>query len=387
MIKRLLPAFCLSLVLAFSSCIADEPLNSECDILGVDTIWLKENAHLLQGNPSVKNNKVVFWVKEDADRSALAPKFYVTENARLVYREADGTEIPGNGITLDFNQPQTYTVFAQDGVWHKDYKVMFAFPSALKELHFENVGLEDGKERFDVWYELDAYDKENPRRDYWSTGNPGYALCGLPKQAADYPTASVEDGVVGKGVRLVTRTTGNFGMQTRPKMPIAAGSLFIGEFKTQKATTKPREATTFGQPLVTSKPLRLEGYYKFTAGEKFTDHLGNAVEGMVDTCDIYSVLFEIDPNNFVPLDGNNILTSERIVLMARIDDPGYPEEWTFFNEDFKPMNGKTFDQNKADNGEYAISLVATSSRQGAYFKGSVGSTLYIDELRIVWEDE
>ena len=39
------------------------------------------------------------------------------------------------------------------------------------------------------------------------------------------------------------------------------------------------------------------------------------------------------------------------------------------------------------NDGYAIAIVASSSRQGHYFEGAVGSTLYIDELRITWSSE
>ncbi len=386
MIKRLLPAFCLSLVLAFSSCIADEPLNSECDILGVDSTWLAENSGVLIGNPFVRNRTVIFYVKKGTDRSSFAPKFNLTPGAGIFYKK-DGVEMEANGVELDFNQTQTYTVKAEDGVWSKEYTVSFSYLNPPRDIDFEHTDLEEGKQRFDVWYALDKVNNEDCRIDYWATGNPGYALCGLPKQASDYPTAVDEDGRSGKCVKLVTRTTGNFGMQTRPKMPIAAGSLFVGDFKTQKATTKPREATTFGLQLVESKPLSLEGYYKFTAGEVFTDHLGREVEGKVDTCDIYAVLYEVNPAKFVPLDGNNILSSDRIVSMARIDDPGYPTEWKKFEEEFKPRNGKTYSQEKADRGEYALTVVFTSSREGAYFKGAVGSTLYVDEVRINWDGE
>ena len=36
-------------------------------------------------------------------------------------------------------------------------------------------------------------------------------------------------------------------------------------------------------------------------------------------------------------------------------------------------------------GKYAIAVVATSSRQGAYFEGAIGSVLWVDELRVVWQ--
>ena len=50
------------------------------------------------------------------------------------------------------------------------------------------------------------------------------------------------------------------------------------------------------------------------------------------------------------------------------------------------VSGKTFSEERLKDG-YAIAIVATSSRQGAYFIDAIGSTRYIDELRIVWEGE
>ena len=104
-----------------------------------------------------------------------------------------------------------------------------------------------------------------------------------------------------------------------------------------------------------------------------------------DTADIYAVLYEVDPADFQALNGDDVLSSPRIVMMARIDKPGEPTEWTHFSEPFRLMPGKEFDEQRLRNDGYAIAVVATSSRQGAYFEGAIGSTLYVDELRVVWE--
>ena len=106
-----------------------------------------------------------------------------------------------------------------------------------------------------------------------------------------------------------------------------------------------------------------------------------------DTCDIYAVIYEVDPTKFEPLNGDDVLSSKRIVSMARIDNPGEPQEWKRFVEPFRPMNNKSFEEERLRNDGYAIAIVATSSRQGAYFEGAIGSILYIDELRVTWEGD
>lgn len=381
------------LLCTLNSCIQDEPLNAECDITGVDTLWLQQNRNLIKGNPRIDNYRVTFTVPYDADRSALAPKFYLTPGARLTAM-VDGVEVAdANGMTRDFNTPQTYTAHSQDGQWSKSYEVTFESEAPIEKLDFENFEL-DPSGRYQVWFEMDANDASNPRRNYWASGNPGYNLTGFGSSPEVFPTTAAEDGVSGKCIKLETKDTGTYGMNTRPKMPIAAGNLFVGEFELSKASRFPRKATKFGLPLVRKKPVTLEGYYKYKAGAKFTDAKKKVQPTMHDTADIYAVVYEIDPDNFVPLDGDNILTASNIALMARIDKPAEFEgdmselaaaDWVHFSEPFKPVNGKEFDAERLARGGYAIAIVMTSSRQGAYFEGAIGSTLYVDQLRVVYE--
>lgn len=376
---------------AFTSCIQDEPLNAECDIESVDSTWINANKGMLIGNPIVTNDHVSFTIQKGTDRSALAPRFNLTEGARITML-LDGAEVEANGATRDFSSPQTYTVHSQDGLWQKDYNVSFSYPQALTLMSFEHYEL-DSKGRYQQWYETDATDQLNPRRDYWSNGNAGYAFTGQAKTPDAYPTVSEPLGYQGNCVRLTTLSTGSFGELVKTTdskgnsvpMAIAAGSIFIGEFNSRKATSKPREATKFGLQLVGGKPVSLEGYYKYTAGTEFT--IGKVLHPELhDTADIYAVVYEVDPANFEPLDGNNVLTSDRIVMMARIANPGEPAEWTRFSEPFRLLPGKEWSEERVRTDGYAIAVVATSSRQGAYFEGAVGSELWVDELKVNWEE-
>lgn len=380
LILLLLPA---ALCCTLAACIQEEPLNAECDITGVSPEWTEENKNVLVGEPIVTNDHVSFGIKKGTDRSALAPRFTLSPGARLTYL-LDGAETEGNGAVRDFASPQTYTAHSEDGQWTKDYTVSFNYPQPLGLMSFEHYELEKTG-RYQVWYETDAADAQNPRRDYWASGNGGYALVGIAKTPADYPTAADALGVQGNCIKLVTRRTGSFGDLV--KMPIAAGNIFIGSFNATIAMRQPRQATRFGLQLVGGKPLRLEGYYKYTAGEEFTDKDKNPVPDRRDMADIYAVVYEVDPADFRPLNGDDVLTSDRIVMMARIDNPGEPAEWTSFSEPFRLLEGKTFDDARLRADGYAIAVVATSSRDGAYFEGAIGSTLYVDELRVVWEGE
>ena len=206
---------------------------------------------------------------------------------------------------------------------------------------------------------------------------------GKGKTPDDFPTTTDANGKRGNCIRLTTRDTGSFGKMAG--MPIAAGNIFIGEFLSENAMKKPLEATRFGMNIAPRRPAYLTGYYKYTPGEVFTDKKKNPVEGRRDTCAIYSVLYEIDPDNFVSLDGSNVTSSDRIVLIAEIKNPGEPDQWTEFMIPFEAMNDKEFDPERLANNGYAIAVVASSSKDGAFFEGAVGSTLHVDELSIIWE--
>lgn len=372
-----------ALTLCLTSCIKDEALNAECDIVGVDSTWLAANSTIMIGAPILTNDYLSFNIQKGSDRSALAPKFYLTPGATIT-ATVDGVEVPGNGLVRDFVSPQQYVVHSEDGNWHKTYTVAFNYPKPITTCSFEHFALESTG-RYYQWFEIDELDEQNPRRDCWGTGNAGYALTGMGKQPSDYPSAPYEVGVRGNCVKLVTRDTGSFGEGTH--MPIAAGNLFIGEFRASQAMLFPRKATRFGLQLAGGEPIWFSGFYKYTAGEVFTDGKKNVCPERHDTCDIYAVLYEVDPAKFEALNGDNVLSSSRIVSLARIAEPGEPQEWTFFKEPFMVRPGKVFSEERLRNDGYAIAIVASSSREGHYFEGAVGSTLYIDELRITWRGE
>lgn len=130
----------------------------------------------------------------------------------------------------------------------------------------------------------------------------------------------------------------------------------------------------------------MKGYFKFKAGDVYTDG-GVEQKDMKDRFDIYAILYEANENSFM-LDGSNSLTSENIVAKAQIseEDAVETDEWTAFELPFEPMNGKEINKSKLQNGKYKLSIVLSSSVEGAYFKGAVGSTLYVDELELISEE-
>ena len=104
---------------------------------------------------------------------------------------------------------------------------------------------------------------------------------------------------------------------------------------------------------------------------------------------------------------NNVLTSENIVALARVEvekkdeftafhvdfhyESRIPIDWPKFIQDQRdPSDDGTapylsFSEKKMKSYEYNLAVVFTSSKYGAYFAGSVGSTLCIDKVEIVCE--
>ncbi|MBR3883245.1 MAG: PCMD domain-containing protein [Bacteroidaceae bacterium] len=382
MIKKSFLLLILPLSLCVS-CIQDEAPNAECDILAVEEAWLEENKDIIIGTPIVQNDRVSVMLKIGTDRTALNPSFVLTEGATLTMVSATGQEVDANGVVRDFSTPQVYTTHSEDGAWKKEYRVSFAYPNMLNTLSFEHFVLDGAKNKYYRWVELAENNVDT--LNYWASGNAGFAFTGVGTTPSLYPTSVSGEGVNGNCVKLTTSDTGLIAQLN--KKPIAAGNIFIGEFNSENAMKKPLEATRFGLQLVDKKPSTLSGWYKYTPGEIFTDKDKKEVVGMRDECSIYSVVFEVDPKDFVPLDGSNILSSERIVMVAQVENPGEPKDWTYFEAPYKLREGKIFDNERLKNNGYAITVVASSSKAGDFFEGAIGSTLYIDEFAISWKNE
>lgn len=375
--KKMFGAMLLTILSVLTSCIREEALNAECDVLSAHVEWLNEK-NLMNGDVKITNNEIIFIVKKEADLANMPEPeitFELTPGARI---EKDSTKRNKDGIY------QYYTTFSEDGNWNKQYIAKFIKLPPLDEDHifsFEHFEL-NSNNKYNIWYEIN---NDGIRSDLWASGNAGFNFTGKGKTPADFPTSSDSAGFKGCCIKLTTRDTGSFGKMAG--MPIAAGNIFLGEFISANAMKEPLAATRFGLAIAPSKPLTLTGHYRYTPGEIFTDKAKEEVAGRRDTCAIYSVLYEIDPGNIVTLDGSNVLSSDRIVLVAELKSPGEPDEWTSFEIPYVPANGKVFDWQKLEKGEYAITVVASSSKGGAFFEGAVGSTLYVDELKINWDNK
>lgn len=381
--KILRTFFILVACTALTSCFKAEPLNAEADILEVRVPVKDPQSIFFQNNDTLKSvlsttTDIIFDVRDGADLTALAPKFTITAGATIT---------PASGTVLDFSdgKSHTYVVTSEDGEWSREYNVRFVpfcFPGEISEyvdpsgekfmeakFSMENVALnETGK--YYVWEGL-------------STANPGFGVARSSAKPDEYPTIVSDDGYVGKCAMLRTVSTGPFGVMSGKR--IASGNLFLGSFDMSKALTQTLKATLFGVP-VPSVPHSFSGYYRYKPGDVMTDKNGKEIEGVVDKCAMYCVLYRnTDVNgNSIVLTGEDVLTNPNIVAVARYLDIPATDTWKEFNLSFD-FRGEQIDQKLLEAHGYSLAMVFAASEKGDLFEGAIGSTLCVDEIRILFK--
>lgn len=373
-IKTLIACFLLTSIA--SSCIQDEALNSEAaidDCTGND---------VQQATIDSENFNIQLYVSKAADLNKVNINFQLPVGASIAPstpREGDNTS--ASLYNFKDENPRKFKVTSENKSFEATYDITLWQTEMPDTYSFETLSSDNP---FHVFYEQEnnagTDGNYTIRRMEWASGNPGFNLTAMAKNPMDFPTVQVTGGSNGgKCLKLETKNTGSFGAMVG--MHIAAGNLFIGSFDKTNALSDAMGATHFGFPFF-YYPQKLEGYYKFKAGEKFTSK--GEVLDKKDNCDIYGVLYETDDKvDF--LDGSTSLTSPNIVALARKAEGTYwPETntWTRFELDFELKNGKTIDPQKLKKGIYKLAVVFSSSVDGAKFDGAVGSTLYIDEVKL-----
>ena len=370
-----------ALIALCSSCFKEEPLNAECDI---EKAWAHVDdleASFYNANDTLINvisneDKIVFTMRDDADVTAFAPQFTITPGATIT---------PASGSAHDFSDgPVTYTVTSQDGKWSRKYLVscnrMARYTTSEINFDFEHFELDKDYHKFYVWHNTLP---DGSLGDDWATGNYGFYIANSNSAPNEFPTFVLENGYEGHGVQFVTRDTGPMGR--RLGKPIASGNLFLGKFNIISALLQPLKATEFGIPF-TQKPVRLSGYYQYSPSTPFTDKDFVEHPERTDAGDIYSVLYINHDRNGNPLVlyGDNVLSSENIVAVARVNNVNETNgQWVKFDIEYEYK--KEINPDLLANRGYNLTIVFSSSIDGATFEGAIGSTLKVDCVTLTCE--
>lgn len=358
------------------SCIQDEPLCPEAEI---ESFTLP--SEILFSEPVINQgqNTIQVLLNSKADLTALAPEVTVNEYS---------TVSPASGETVDFTNPVTYRVTAQDGIHTRDYQVQVIVMNtdSIKD----DLSIMKNFD-FSYWEENSTFHYQTPVQktsdgvtyNIFSTSNQGVALYQQFSVPEKYPTFAIEHNG-GYAAKMITKEgPGNIlGLQY---IPIVAGSLYTGTMNLLNALKDPLTATQLGKPF-NQIPVRFTGYYKYKAGSgDYIGPDGKPRPGVKDSCAVYAVFYQVDDTLQI-LDGTNVHSHPNIILQAMLPDRSSTEgnDLQAFDIEFKRLNDKVIDFSKH---EYKLAVVFSSSFWGDRYEGTPGSELIIDDVKIITEND
>ncbi len=272
---------------------------------------------------------------------------------------------PAAGEEQDFNNPVEYVVTAEDGS-ESVYTVTVERGGAQQQL--DNSSFED-------WYteSVGFSSVEQPGKDQnstiWGTANRGLALGG----ASGNTTRQELNG-------------SNYARMESVAAPalvrIAAATIFTGKFTDGfPSITDPRSNIELGTSF-TSRPLSVSFQYTYQPGPSNEDEKGQPLP-YGDQCDIYFLL-ENRTDGQVKRVGTAWFRSGETVSQWSTEivpikygplessDPWFdyaqPRDGEVWGDGTEPITHVTF--------------LATSSFEGDFFKGAIGSTLELDEIEL-----
>lgn len=409
-------ALCAATLAGFTSC-SDEPLNAECDIEQVSLHFDQPEKYLFHDYDTVQivpstADSIGFIIRSYENVGLLPVHLTLTPGAQAYLVAEDGSEtIFHNGQSLDFANEVVwkFRIVSEDGNWNRLYRlcVLHDVPSEGDMLFDFNDYELDSSKKYYIWNITDqnAVNGLFGGGDAtWKNGNPGFKLSKSSAKPFEYPSIPLEgEGPDGSAcVKLETMDTGAFGNMVNMRM--ASGSMFIGEFDVANALKDALKATRFGLPF-NHKPVKMTAWLKYEASTRaFQDKAGKPVEGVVDEPDAYIVVYrnQDEAGNRVVLDGNDVLTSKYIVGMARLPHHTYLDEDGVRRDQLgnDPIHGLTNEWQQVEfdveytedidpeilaNKGYSVIVGFSASWQGAYFKGSIGTKLYIDNVNVICE--
>jgi hypothetical protein len=349
-----------------SGCIMPEQPSSEADII----------AFALPGIACVENNvnaNTVYIKVENKDWAALSgvsPLIEVSQGATIT---------PPSGVAVDLAAVQ-YAVTSESGQSSKIYTISLAQEYSNDTVFFP----------FESWKTTgDGYN--TPTDADWSSGNAGISMglsaLGIERIPGNYPSQMTTEGKQGNAVKLETKLGG---LIVLVNVPVWSGNFFLGNFNTGKALSSPLEATEFGR-IYKRKPKAIQGYYKYREGSGKYSLNGEEVD-RADSCSIYAVFYRADGD--ATLTAYDIGASPLALARADLAD-GSPTDGDGFHE-FCIEFGQYSEEPDFENHRYKLTIVFSSSARGATAKyengqptktaiyaGKVGSTLIVDEVRVI----
>lgn len=159
----------------------------------------------------------------------------------------------------------------------------------------------------------------------------------------------------------------------------AAGNLFAGQYVGTDGTNG---ILDFGRPF-TSRPAKLKGHIKYTPGSVDYSETNDLPKGSTDIGNIYIAVGDWDAPVRITTKDKNLFNKndEKIIAYG---------EWELTSETQGADGGLLefeipLDYRSLDRIPTYIVIVASASKYGDYFTGSTGSTMWIDDLELIYE--
>ncbi|MCF8347385.1 MAG: PCMD domain-containing protein [Bacteroidales bacterium] len=317
------------------------------------------------------------------DHEALMITVLVDESSDLTELMITALEIssfatsnPMQGEVLDFSQPVTILVTAEDG-FSQIYTVFVKLSQA--EIQLNNSD-------FQQWYEVGGskpYFEPGLSKEetIWATGNPGVVTLGAP----NVNPMSESDNVFAilKTVELPIGAILSQG--------IGAGSMFTGFFKLN--LSNPIASAKFGTPY-SAKPESFRIKYKYSPGTLVKDGKLNPLPQAKDSCDIGIILTDrsAEPYKQVAIawfrSGDNVTEWKELVMNFKYGLIAQPMSYEKPKDVYVTENGVdrlvTTIYGTGNEKPTHITVVFASSHRGDFFEGAPGSELYVDDLELIY---
>ncbi len=301
-------------------------------------------------------------------------KIRYRESSAEEWTEAAMTKSEGNVYTADG------TGFTADGTY--DLQLLTDGAETGKILQVETeAGAQMLNAGFEEWGTFDGIVSpySNADKAFWGTGNEGADMAGviLTESSAD-----IRPGSSGKlSARLVSKDAKVIGIGK-----FAAGNIFVGEFGETSMTTMTGTVHMGRAFDFNAKPKALRAWCKYTPGDgdkgRIFVCLVNMTNGgtyhVVDTNNPDATTFSpddkclyTDKTNPKTLEGNIIGYGDLMLETA-------VSEWTEFEIEIK------YWPEYAGEKPNVLMVTASASYEGDYFRGTVGSLMYLDDVEFVY---
>ncbi len=242
------------------------------------------------------------------------------------------------------------------------------------EIALYNGGFEIWNQSGSTWYPETAANAGNTT-SFWNTSNPGTSQGIGAIGGAVNPTVGVTSPVHGGTYAAQLKSTEKLSV-------FAAASLYTGSFLGLDGMSANME---FGKSF-TARPIALHGYYKYTpvVMNKVDRKPAGVTIVQGETMDQCAIFIALAKNTFTFNNKNegqyiqyatdpNIIAYGELPSGAATEGDGYVE----FNIPLKYKN-------LTDQPTHII-VVCSSSKYGDYMTGGVGSTLYVDDLSLIYD--